>query len=73
MMLANLTGLLADAADAAETYVAQARRAVSGRGGRVLVSASPRPTSKTKFVRGLEWALILSQRRSFSATVTLSS
>ena len=56
MMLANLTGLLADAADAAETYVAQARRAVSGRvapGGRLDREALDR---EQHVAHGLAWA-----------------
>ncbi|WP_436063592.1 acyl-CoA dehydrogenase family protein [Phenylobacterium sp. LjRoot97] len=56
MMLANLTGLLADAADAAETYVAQARRAVSDRvagGGRLDRDALDR---EQHVAHGLAWA-----------------
>ncbi|MBA4013386.1 MAG: acyl-CoA dehydrogenase [Phenylobacterium sp.] len=56
MMLANLTGLLADAADAAETYVAEARRAVAARvarDGRLDRDALDR---EQHVAHGLAWA-----------------
>ncbi len=56
MMLANLPGLLADAADAAETYVAEARRAVTPRvavGGRLDREALDR---EQHVAHGLAWA-----------------
>ncbi|MCX7587944.1 acyl-CoA dehydrogenase family protein [Phenylobacterium sp. 58.2.17] len=56
MMLANLTGLLADAADAAETYVAEARQSVGARvavGGRLDREALDR---EQHVAHGLAWA-----------------
>ena len=56
MMLANLTGLLADAADAAETYVAEARQAVGARvavDGRLDREALDR---EQHVAHGLAWA-----------------
>ncbi|MBS0490231.1 acyl-CoA dehydrogenase family protein [Phenylobacterium sp. NIBR 498073] len=56
MMLANLPGLLADAADAAETYVAEARRALAPRvavGGRLDRETLDR---EQHVAHGLAWA-----------------